>query len=551
MSPNGPHLVGKAATRACRLKVDQYPRAVQGSLNFEAYGHFPLQNLRFTFFGADGTLVHAVRPLPGASGDDGVLARIGRWPLALWLQYLTRQVLRRPVKFHLDLPADCVAQGQVTVSMRNIGSDPVLVGKLALRTSTLAPQRMVRNSHAIEGYSDRISVCAGEPLQLFVHAPRGRFSLTVYRYGACVEPVLHIADIAGKAQDYPANAYEKGAGWEPTFTLPVGESWRSGMYAANISDESGEAFDITFIVKKAKSAVPAGLAVLASTHTWQAYNPWGGASLYSYQIDDGLDKPDVFLVHTQRPNPAATPAGSDGHLANAEKHVLKWLEQNAIPYDLYADSDLHDEPCLLRQYSTLLINTHSEYWSAPMYSGLENFMNGGGNLAYLSGNGLFWKAAVGAGQLEVRYDYSRHTLVDEAGGRWRDYSRPEANMLGVHFTRAGYKSNYKPYKVISPRHWVFDGTAVAKGDLIGKYGLNTGGASGWELDKIDPAHRPHGLVHLARGTNGWGRGADMVYFTHPGGGGVFSVGSITFGGSLAIDPVLSKMLRNVLDRFLD
>jgi hypothetical protein len=41
----------------------------------------------------------------------------------------------------------------------------------------------------------------------------------------------------------------------------------------------------------------------------------------------------------------------------------------------------------------------------------------------------------------------------------------------------------------------------------------------------------------------------MTYFTHPGGGGVFSVGSITFGGSLAIDPVLGRMLRNVFARF--
>ncbi len=62
--------------------------------------------------------------------------------------------------------------------------------------------------------------------------------------------------------------------------------------------------------------------------------------------------------------------------------------------------------------------------------------------------------------------------------------------------------------------------------------------------------RPAGLVHLAKGANKGGSGADMTYFTHPGGGGVFSLGSVTFGGSLAVDPVLGAMLLNVFGKFL-
>jgi hypothetical protein len=250
----------------------------------------------------------------------------------------------------------------------------------------------------------------------------------------------------------------------------------------------------------------------------------------------------------QRPNPAASMAGDDRHLANAEKHILRWLEQNGIDYDLYADLDLHDTPDLLQQYATLLISTHSEYWTESMYGGLERFLAAGGNLVYLSGNGLYWKAEIRGHQLEVKYDGSRHTFSGEAGGRWRDCGRPETQTLGIRFTKSGYKS-ICPYKVIAPDHWIFDGTGVKKGRLIGQSGLNMGGASGWETDKIDSRSRPAGLVHLAKGTNRWRGGADMTYFTHAGGGGVFSVGSITFGGSLAIDPVLGRMLRNVFARF--
>ena len=48
--------------------------------------------------------------------------------------------------------------------------------------------------------------------------------------------------------------------------------------------------------------------------------------------------------------------------------------------------------------------------------------------------------------------------------------------------------------------------------------------------------------------------ADMVFFETPAGGAVFSTGSITFCGSLphnGYDNSISKILANVLDRFLD
>jgi N,N-dimethylformamidase len=136
-------------------------------------------------------------------------------------------------------------------------------------------------------------------------------------------------------------------------------------------------------------------------------------------------------------------------------------------------------------------------------------------------------------------------LVDEAGGRWRDHGRPEAHVLGVRFTRAGYMSPFEPNRVLAPAHWVFEGTGLRKGSLLGKPG-----ASGWELDKIDPRARPAGLVHLAKGRNRRGAGADMCYFTHAGGGGVFSVGSIAFTRCLAGDAQLTRALRNVMARFV-
>jgi hypothetical protein len=64
-----------------------------------------------------------------------------------------------------------------------------------------------------------------------------------------------------------------------------------------------------------------------------------------------------------------------------------------------------------------------------------------------------------------------------------------------------------------------------------------------------PGQTPRNAVLLARGENGAGGGADMIYIDHATGGSVFSVGSINFGGSLLGDATLTKILRNVLDTF--
>src|SRR5262245_40924754 len=119
-------------------------------------------------------------------------------------------------------------------------------------------------------------------------------------------------------------------------------------------------------------------------------------------------------------------------------------------------------------------------------------------------------------------------------------------------------------------------------EVIGDFGLSANGAAGFELDRVDkklgtpahavvvassenhPADAPWVLVpedHLTHTQTTAGEPgkslirADMTFFeTAEGRGAVFSVGSITFCGSLpsnGFDNNISRLLKNVLDRFLD
>ncbi len=269
---------------------------------------------------------------------------------------------------------------------------------------------------------------------------------------------------------------------------------------------------------------------------------------------------------------SSRPAGKGrSHLVRGEGWILDWLHDAGYEPDLYGDLDLHAGWHRLKAYPALIISTHSEYWTLQMRDHLDAYLQAGGSLLYLSGNGLFWKVTFDENLrvIEVCRDGRAHEQTGEKGGLWRDLGRPEHSVTGVGYVREGYMT-HAPYRTLKPNHWIFGGLELSKNDLIGKEGLHGNGASGWEMDQVVPEWSPSNIEIIAEGINpgdamgpgidaqypdpnyNWdGKGgAHMTYYTHPGGGGVFSVGSISFGASLAVDAQIQAIVSNVLDRFL-
>jgi N,N-dimethylformamidase len=109
-----------------------------------------------------------------------------------------------------------------------------------------------------------------------------------------------------------------------------------------------------------------------------------------------------------------------------------------------------------------------------------------------------------------------------------------------------------PYRVLDGGHWAFAGTGLQTGGLFGTESQHErcpGGASGHETDKVSVS-TPPGAQVLARGLNPDGGGAEVVTFQTPSGGAVFAAGSISWCSSLLVDAPLSRITRNVLERFL-
>ncbi|MBD0327135.1 MAG: carboxypeptidase regulatory-like domain-containing protein, partial [Pyrinomonadaceae bacterium] len=238
--------------------------------------------------------------------------------------------------------------------------------------------------------------------------------------------------------------------------------------------------------------------------------------------------------------------------APAEWRLAGWLEEQGIDYDYYSEAQLHDGTLPLDQYRVLITAVHPEYWSRDMYTRVKSWVaDSGGRLMYLGGNGLNCEVRFNAGDTLtcLSHDDSKHPSNGQESRMHRTFE-PEAALLGVVFTDPGAMTG-APYEVLEHDHWIFEGSGLRNGDVFGEKTLHErvpGGASGHETDKIS-ASSPAGIRALARGLNSDGGGAEIVCFGL-GAGAVFSAGSITWVSALFTDSAVSRITRNVAERFL-
>jgi N,N-dimethylformamidase len=280
---------------------------------------------------------------------------------------------------------------------------------------------------------------------------------------------------------------------------------------------------------------------------------------------------------------------------NADTHILGWLENRGIEYDVITDEDLHREGVeLLDQYRTVLTGTHPEYYTTPMLDGLRTYLAGAGRLVYLGGNGFIWRCAMsdnfpGIVELRRAEDGIRYRdeepgeyyleFTGEYGGLWRRLGIPPQAVVGVGTIAVGFDASgyyQRTRDSFDPRaEFIFEG--IGEDETIGDFGYLGNGASGSEIDAADPllgtpahtlvvasseGHSENTLIvpdeigfhHVAMdGVQSPLVRADMTFFETPGGGAVFSVGSIAWGASLphnGYDNNVSRISANVIERFL-
>lgn len=276
----------------------------------------------------------------------------------------------------------------------------------------------------------------------------------------------------------------------------------------------------------------------------------------------------------------------------ADLRLLRWLDDNEIAYEVATDEDLHREGlALLSPYRAVVTGTHPEYHSTAMLDALESYLDGGGRLAYLGANGFYWRVAFDPERpwlLEVRRGQGGSRPWDSAPGesylafggercgQWRHLGRSPHKLTATGYSAQGFDRSgfYRrlPDSFDPSALFIFEGVS---GELFGTKGSIGGGSVGQELDRYDlELGSPNDALVLAT-SEGLSESyqrctedilftlpgssaqcdphvrADVVYHVKPGGGAVFCAGSIAWTGALGLDQDLSRITRNVLQRFVD
>ena len=141
----------------------------------------------------------------------------------------------------------------------------------------------VTHYDAIEGYARTPSCIAGTRVPICASTTAARFDVAVHRWGATRELVWSAEGLPGREQHTPTDADAAGCGWEPLFEIPTDAAWKSGFYLVTLRASgapAGRDVGYTGFVVRPQRPAARALFVLA-TNTWNAYNNWGGKSLYT------------------------------------------------------------------------------------------------------------------------------------------------------------------------------------------------------------------------------------------------------------------------------
>ena len=424
--------------------------------------------------------------------------------------------------------------------------------------------------------------------------------------------------------------------WQSDFQLTIPPDLPSGVYAARLRAGDDEDY-LPFCVRPPRGTATSSIAVLMPTLTYVVYanfrdidggfwnkervpnaDPALHESEFAYIRANGL--PGLYERHSD--GSGTTHVSHLRPILNmrpkfryrvwaapsrfpADLYLIDWLDAAGHQADVITDHDLHAEGVdLLAPYNVVLTGSHPEYWTADMLAGMRAYLDRGGRLMYLGGNGFFGVTAIDAERphiAEVRrwgtsWPFEMppaervHSVTGEPGGTWRNRGAPPNGLVGIGSCAAGFDRG-APYArqldSFDPRAaFIFEG--IGDDELIGDCPslVVRHGAAGYEMDRLDFSlgTPPHALLlassvghseryaafiderlEFTQGKDGMATDAppppdgphafvraDMVYFETPNGGAVFSVGSIAWRGCLShndYDNTVSRVTGNVLRRF--
>jgi hypothetical protein len=446
---------------------------------------------------------------------------------------------------------------------------------------------------AIAGYVAEQAIAPGETQSVYVSAP-GAHTVTVRVYrmgwygGRGGRLVLESARLPTTTQPPCTHRFATGlteCRWHATLSFLIPKALTSGVYIVKLRAATGAESDCMFVLRPAR-ATP--LLVEIPTATYEAYNAWGGDSLYpGGRKHVGVTGTNQGVeVSYDRPYETQTGAGE---FFIREVAMVRFLERYGYPVGYTTGESIDGDPAqvLGPNHPRALIDVgHSEYWSEHQERAFAGARDRGTSLIFVSSDTIAWRvrfaSATGASsQAGAR----EHRIIAYKQFAARDPDRAEPSGLfplgGAALTGSAYDGCITPRVAVSgppvyryypwsptpslqPR-WLFARTGITATTRIP-------GIVGYELDERTPATPPDTAL-VGEGTGVpcgsedepspvRGSLSDTTLYTARSGALVFATGTLGWEYALspvpqaspdvplAPDPRVVAMTRNLLARVL-
>jgi hypothetical protein len=377
---------------------------------------------------------------------------------------------------------------------------------------------------SIQGFATDISVNIGQAVRFKVNTVAASYHVDLYRIGyyqglgarkigtATVTAALPQTQPACLTD--PVTILVDCGNWAESASWTVPSDAVSGVYVAHlVRDDTGGDSQIPFVVRD--DARHSAVIFQTSDTTWQAYNDWGGNSLYT-----ATGGGRAYKVSYNRPivSRADTPDGRD-FFFGTEYPAVRWLEANGYDVAYQSGIDTDRGGSLLVNHLTFLSVGHDEYWSGNQRANVEAARSAGVNLAFLSGNEVYWKtrwepsidASATPYRTLVTYKETKANAKIDPNpawtGTWRDPrfsppsdgGRPENALTGTAFSvQNSLDSIEVPESDGKLRLWANTDIATQAPGGVVTLPLGTLGYE-WDEDP-DNGSRPAGLFDLSSTT---------------------------------------------------
>jgi hypothetical protein len=451
----------------------------------------------------------------------------------------------------------------------------------------------------IQGFTTDISYTPGSTVNFKISTPANAYSITIYRVGYYQgNGARQITTVTPTPRNQPACLTNSSTGLIDCGNWAVSASWTipsnavSGVYFARLQrNDTGGASHILFVVRDDVGKSP--VLFQTSDTTWQAYNFYGGNSLY--WGGPGSNPSRAYKVSYNRPVfTRSQSSGSNPYsfFWDAEYPMVRWLEANGynVSYASGVDTDRRGAAAI-QQHKVFMSNGHDEYWSGNQRGNLETARGAGVNLAFFSGNNVFWKTrwenSIDGSNTPYRTLVSykethANSVIDPADpptwtGTWRDRrfsppadgGRPENALIGNIFMVNAYRTDTISVSSAFSRLRFWRNTAIASLGTGASINLASGSLGyEWNSD-LDNGFRPAGLIDLSSTPvsvssmlldNGstYGSGTvthNLTLYRHSGGALIFGAGMTRWSWGLdsnhdsssnPVDPNLQQATVNLL-----